>query len=171
MPDRKSHPQTTGGAQARRTPGPQPSPATRTRAKTRTRTPGGPAVERGAAEHDAADDPLSVGFLIGLLAGEGHFGGDGRQPHVTLRMHTRHEATFRWLERSFPGGRLYGPYTHGGRSYFQWMARGGYLREHLAPLIHRHRHLLDDYVATRFDTMCRRYTIDLGAVPSASAAR
>jgi hypothetical protein len=116
------------------------------------------------ADHAGADDPLSVGFLIGLLAGEGHFGGDGRQPHVTLRMHIRHEATFRWLERSFPGGRLYGPYTHGGRSYFQWMARGAYLREHLAPLIHRHRHLLDDYVAARFDTMCRRYTIDSGAV-------
>lgn len=121
------------------------------------------------ADHAGADDPLSVGFLIGLLAGEGHFGGDGRQPHVTLRMHTRHEATFRWLERSFPGGRLYGPYTHGGRSYFQWMARGAYLREHLAPLIHRHRHLLDDYVAARFDTMCRRYTIDPGAVTSASS--
>jgi hypothetical protein len=113
---------------------------------------------------------LSVGFLIGLLAGEGHFGGDGRQPHVTLRMHVRHEATFRWLERSFPGGRLYGPYTHGGRSYFQWMARGAYLREHLAPLIHRHRHLLDDYVAARFDTMCLRYAIDPEAATSASQA-
>lgn len=117
-----------------------------------------------------AGDPLSVGFLIGLLAGEGHFGGDGRQPHVTLRMHVRHEATFRWLERVFPGGRLYGPYTHGGRSYFQWMARGVYLREHLAPLIHRHRHLLDDYVAARFDTMCRRYTIEVDAVTSAPPA-
>lgn len=115
-------------------------------------------------------DLLSVGFLIGLLAGEGHFGGDGRQPQVTLRMHVRHEATFRWLEHTFPGGRLYGPYTHGGRSYFQWMARGAYLREHLAPLIHRHRHLLDGYVAARFDTMCRRYTIDLGTVASVSPA-
>jgi hypothetical protein len=114
-----------------------------------------------------ADDLLSAGFLIGLLAGEGHFGGDGRQPHVTLRMHVRHEAMFHWLEQAFPGGRLYGPYTHGGRSYFQWMARGAYLREHLAPLIHRHRHLLDDYVADRFDTMCRRYTIDPGAVTPA----
>ena len=26
---------------------------------------------------------LSVGFLLGLLVGEGHFGGDGRQPQVT----------------------------------------------------------------------------------------
>ena len=127
---------------------------------TRTGTAAPQSGDPGAA------DLLSVGFLIGLLAGEGHFGGDGRQPHVTLRMHVRHEATFRWLERVFPGGRLYGPYTHGGRSYFQWMARGAYLREHLAPLIHQHRHLLDDYVAGRFDTMCHRYTINLDTVGS-----
>ena len=75
------------------------------------------------------------GVLIGLLVGEGHFGGDGRQPHVTLRMHVRHEALFRWLERTFPGGKLYGPYHHGGRHYFQWMARGSYLRDHLLPVL------------------------------------
>jgi len=68
-------------------------------------------------------DDFSVGFLLGVLAGEGHFGGDGRQPHVTLRMHVRHEKLFRWLQSTFPETRLYGPYNHGGRSYFQWMAR------------------------------------------------
>ncbi len=78
---------------------------------------------------------FELGFLLGILAGEGHFGGDGRQPEVTLRMHTRHETLFRWLQAQFPGGRLYGPYHHGGRSYYQWMARGQYLRQHLAPLI------------------------------------
>lgn len=78
---------------------------------------------------------FEVGFLVGLLVGEGHFGGDGRQPHVTLRMHVRHEALFRWLERAFPGGRLYGPYHHGGREYLQWMARGPFLRDELAPLL------------------------------------
>ena len=31
------------------------------------------------------------GLLLGILIGEGHFGGDGKQPHVTLRMHTRHQ--------------------------------------------------------------------------------
>ncbi len=34
----------------------------------------------------------------GILVGEGHFGGDGRQPQVTLRMHVDHEALFRWLD-------------------------------------------------------------------------
>jgi hypothetical protein len=88
------------------------------------------------------DDPersspgaFSLGLLAGLLIGEGHFGGDGRQPHITLRMHVRHEAIFRWLERTFPGGKLYGPYHHGGRHYYQWMARGAYLRDCLLPLL------------------------------------
>jgi hypothetical protein len=106
-------------------------------------------------------DPVALGFFIGLLVGEGHFGGDGRQPQVTLRMHVRHEATFRWIERTFPGGRLYGPYYHGGRSYFQWMARGDYLRNVVAPLIQRYRYLLDEHVGARFDSMCERYAIDL----------
>jgi hypothetical protein len=108
-----------------------------------------------------AIDPVAVGFFIGLLVGEGHFGGDGRQAQVTLRMHVRHEATFRWLDRTFPGGRLYGPYHHGGRSYFQWMARSDYLRSVVAPLIQRHRYLLDEHVAARFDSMCERYAIEL----------
>ena len=50
-------------------------------------------------------------------------------------MHVRHEALFHWLERTFPGGKLYGPYHHGGRHYFQWMARGSYLRDHLLPVL------------------------------------
>jgi hypothetical protein len=62
-------------------------------------------------------DDFERGFLLGLLVGEGHFGGDGRQAQVTLRMHTRHEHLFRWLVTAVPGSRLYGPYHHGGRSY------------------------------------------------------
>jgi hypothetical protein len=81
---------------------------------------------------------FEVGMLVGVLVGEGHFGGDGRQPHVTLRMHVRREALFRWIMETFPGGRLYGPYFHGGRSYYQWMARGPYLRETILPLLEAH---------------------------------
>src|SRR5579884_2218315 len=82
-------------------------------------------------------DDFDRGVIVGLLVGEGHFGGDGRQPQATLRMHERHEALFRWLERTFPGGRLYGPYDHGGRRYYQWMARGAFLRDELVPLLLR----------------------------------
>jgi len=83
---------------------------------------------------NASSDPLELGILVGLLVGEGHFGGDGRTPQVTLRMHIRHEAMFRWLVARW-GGKLYGPYHHDGRSYYQWMARGAYLRETLVPLL------------------------------------
>src|SRR6202035_368509 len=102
-------------------------------------------------------DDLSVGFLLGLLVGEGHFGGDGRQPQVTLRMHVRHEQTFERLRRTYPGSRLYGPYHHGGRSYYQWSARGRHLRDESLQLIERHRSLLDAYTAAGFDSMCERY--------------
>jgi hypothetical protein len=92
--------------------------------------------KHGSAPVGSSD--FGEGFLVGILVGSGHFGGDGRQPQVTLRMHVRHEALFRWIERNFPGGKLYGPYTHGGRTYFQWMARGEFLKETLIPILERH---------------------------------
>ena len=97
------------------------------------------------------------GFLIGLLVGEGHFGGDGRQPQVTLRMHVRHEAIFRWLERTFPGGKLYGPYHHGGRHYYQWMVRGPALVHDLLPYLDPEPvGQLDAHAADRITAMCER---------------
>src|SRR4051794_19962647 len=98
------------------------------------------------------------GFLVGILVGEGSFGGDGRQPQVTLRMHTRHEALFRWLMERFPSTKLYGPYHHGGRSYYQWMARGRALVEDLLPVLEAGlRPDLDEHAATRLRDMTERY--------------
>ena len=78
---------------------------------------------------------LDRGIVAGLLLGQGSFGGDGKQPQITLRMHTRHESLFRWLMERFPSTRLYGPYSHGDRSYFQWMARGQALVEEVLPVL------------------------------------
>jgi hypothetical protein len=98
------------------------------------------------------------GLVVGLLIGEGSFGGDGKQPQVTLRMHTRHEAIFRWLVDRFPDSRLYGPYHHGGRSYYQWMARGRTLVRDLLPLLEQHvDDRLDGHAAERLAEMRRRY--------------
>lgn len=127
-------------------------------------TSGGPMTRR---ERMATD--FDNGFLIGILVGEGHFGGDGRQPQVTLRMHERHEALFRWLERTFTGGRLYGPYEHSGRRYYQWMARGAYLRDVLVPLLQeRVTPALDRYAHERFVQMCVRYSKQLGLMDASS---
>ncbi len=105
-------------------------------------------------------DAFEAGFLVGILVGEGHFGGDGRQPQVTLRMHTDHEALFRWLVDRLPGSRLYGPYHHAGRSYYQWMARGACLRDRLVPILEQHLSpTLDERAWRRFLRMREDYRI------------
>jgi hypothetical protein len=108
-----------------------------------------------------AMDQLSAferGVVVGVLIGEGSFGGDGKQPQITLRMHVRHEALFRWLIERFPRTRLYGPYGHGGRSYYQWMARGPALVEDVLPVLEASElGELDDYAAHRLNEMRARY--------------
>ena len=75
-------------------------------------------------------------------------------------MHIRHRALFDWLVDRFPGSRLYGPYHHGGRSYYQWMARGQYLREVLIPILDQHLTPgIDEYAWGRYLAMKDRYGI------------
>ena len=115
------------------------------------------------------ETPLAVGefeagLLVGILVGEGSFGGDGRQAQVTLRMHVRHRNLFTWLTEHFPAGRLYGPYHHGGRSYYQWMARGEFLRKELIPLLDAYLTPdVDEYAWTRFQAMKERYGLGQSA--------
>lgn len=98
------------------------------------------------------------GVVTGILIGQGSFGGDGKQPQITLRMHTRHEALVRWLLDRFPRSRLYGPYHHGSRSYFQWMARGRVLVEDVLPVLEDALGPeLDAYAAGRLAEMVDRY--------------
>ncbi len=98
------------------------------------------------------------GVFVGLMVGEASFGGDGRQPQITLRMHVRHEALFRWLLDRFPATRLYGPYHHGGRSYFQWMARGRALVRDVLPILEDAlTEALDGYAVERLERMRDRY--------------
>jgi hypothetical protein len=102
--------------------------------------------------------PFEQGLVAGILIGEGSFGGDGRQPQITLRMHTRHEALFRWLMERFPRTRLYGPYHHGDRSYFQWMARGQALVEDVLPVLDAAvTPELDGHAAARLADMRAKY--------------
>jgi hypothetical protein len=103
---------------------------------------------------------FDLGLLLGILIGEGHFGGDGRQPQITVRMHVRHERLFDQLLRLCPGSKLYGPYHHGGRSYYQWMIRGAPLREHLLPILDRVPiDTIDEHAFTRYQDMKRKYAL------------
>jgi hypothetical protein len=110
----------------------------------------------------ASPSAYEVGVLVGILVGEGHFGGDGRRAQVTLRMHVRHEELFRWVVERF-GGKLYGPYHHGGRDYYQWMARGTHLRDVLVPLLDATLTAdLDGYAWARYQAMKDRYRLPGG---------
>src|SRR3954454_20334689 len=101
---------------------------------------------------------LDRGIVCGLLLSHASFGGDGRQPQVTLRMHIRHETLLRWLVERFPRTRLYGPYHHGERSYFQWMARGRALVEDVLPVLEGVvAPELDAPAAVRLADMTERY--------------
>jgi len=98
------------------------------------------------------------GIVAGLLIAEGSFGGDGRQPQLTLKMHVRHERLLRWLVERFPRTKLYGPYEHGDRVYFQWMARGRALVLDVLPVLEDagFEHL-DEHAGQRLGLMRERY--------------
>lgn len=110
---------------------------------------------------NSAAEPLPLteferGVVVGVLIGEGSFGGDGKQPQVALRLHVRHEQLLRWLAACFPRSRLYGPYNHGGREYFQWMARGRALAVDLLPLLEQAA-TFDGHAEARLAEMRNRY--------------
>jgi hypothetical protein len=107
----------------------------------------------------AAQTPLTErekGIVIGLLVGQGSFGGDGKAPHVILKMHVRHERLMRWLAERIPRSKLYGPYHHGDRHFFQWVARGPALAVDLMPLLEEAAGL-DAHAAERIAAMRENY--------------
>ena len=106
-------------------------------------------------------DAFEAGLVLGLLIGEGSFGGDGRQAQAVLRMHVRHEPLFRWLKVRFPYARLYGPYNHDGRRYFQFMWRGVHLKYGLMPLLEALPwETIDPHSWGRYLAMKTRYGLD-----------
>ena len=96
-------------------------------------------VRRAVLAHWRSMDARDEGIVAGVLMSEGSFGGDGKQPDVILRKHIRHESLMRWLVARFPRSRLYGPYHHGERSYYQWVARGPALVSDVLPVLDAHR--------------------------------
>lgn len=109
------------------------------------------------------------GLIAGILMSEGSFGGDGKQPHIMLRKHIRHESLMHWLVARFPRSRLYGPYHHGDRSYFQWVARGSALVEDVLPVLDE---LivpeLDAHAADRLAELRERYAAYIARVQARS---
>ena len=81
-------------------------------------------MKKSVVEGRTSLSELQLGFVLGFFAGQGSFGGDGRTPHLTLRMHTSHGPLLIKLCGLFVGSQIYGPYSHGDRTYYQWMLRG-----------------------------------------------
>ncbi len=97
------------------------------------------------------------GYLLGILVGEGHFGGDGIHAQVVVRMHVRQGELFHWLSMWMPTSVLYGPYHHKGRHFFQWMMRGKALRAEMVPFLKRHLDKVDSNIRERITNMFERY--------------
>jgi hypothetical protein len=66
---------------------------------------------------------FDLGYVMGLMVGEGSFTGDKEQPSLQLRLNDDDPEPLKRLSRLL-GGKIYGPYHHGGRSYGMWMLRG-----------------------------------------------
>ena len=79
---------------------------------------------------------FEIGYIMGLVVGEGSFTADRQQPYLQVRMHARDPFPLRFLSDRL-GGRVYGPYDHGGRRYYIWLLRGAALRAAL-PLFRDH---------------------------------
>lgn len=85
---------------------------------------------------------FEIGFLFGLLVGEGSFTGDGKRPAVRVNMHARHEQLLRHM-RELWGGKVHGPYVHDGRHHVIWTVDGKALLR-LLVLFDDHLHRVPD---------------------------
>ena len=69
---------------------------------------------------------FDLGYIMGLMIGEGSFTGDKEQPALQLRLKEDDPEPLKRLNRLL-GGSIYGPYNHSERRYYVWMLRGAAL--------------------------------------------
>ena len=105
-------------------------------------------------------NPTERGFILGFFAGQGSFGGDGRTPHLTLRMHTSRGPLLIKLCGLFVGSQVYGPYSHGDRTYFQWMLRGDELAKIVQSNLFEDLKDWDDSSYQRYRDMVDTYFVE-----------
>lgn len=77
---------------------------------------------------------FATGYLVGLVVGEGSFTADRGSPVLSLKMNDEDPAPLQVLATSL-GGKVYGPYVHGGRHYFVYRLRGENLRTAIPVLV------------------------------------
>lgn len=91
---------------------------------------------------------------MGVIVGEGSFTGDRQQPALQIRMHRRDLDALELVQREL-GGRIFGPYAHGGRHSYVYLLRGGALKEALPVLL---EHLPASWKRVQFEGWLDRYS-------------
>lgn len=81
-------------------------------------------------------DRFKVGYVMGLIVGEGCFTGDGESKWLAVKLHANDPLPIETLRMTL-GGRVYGPFFHGDRHYRVWMLRGLELRRAI-PILEAH---------------------------------
>src|SRR4051794_20067913 len=79
---------------------------------------------------------FELGYVLGLIVGEGSFTADRQQPYLQVRLPARDPFPLRQLADQL-GGRVYGPYQHQSHHHFIWLLRGAELKAAL-PLFRDH---------------------------------
>lgn len=67
------------------------------------------------------------GFIVGLIVGEGCFGGDKQNPGVFIRLHADDPEPLNFVKERL-GGKIYGIYERQGRRFWDYILRGMELR-------------------------------------------
>lgn len=98
-------------------------------------------------------DAFDLGYVMGLVVGEGSFTGDRRQPALQVKLPARDPFPLRRLTELL-GGRVYGPYDRTGRDYFLFLLRGRDLRA-AVPLFERY--LPASWKREQFELWLHRY--------------
>src|SRR5262245_57749885 len=90
---------------------------------------------------------------MGLIVGEASFTGDKQQPSLELKVHRRDVEPLEHLRRTL-GGKIFGPYSHGGRNTYAYMLRGRELRLALPTIA---EHLPVSWKRVQFDEWRAKY--------------
>lgn len=98
-------------------------------------------------------DRFDLGYAMGLIVSEGSFTGDRQQPSLEVKAHRRDVEPLEHLRRVL-GGRIFGPYAHGGRNLYAYMLRGRELKEALPTL---QEHLPTGWKRAQFDAWLAKY--------------
>ena len=73
---------------------------------------------------------FEIGYLMGLVVGEGSFTGDRRQYCLSINLHESDIQPLIMVKRLL-GGRIHGPYEHAGRKFWSYRIGDHQVRAHL----------------------------------------